>query len=268
MTLPIVFMANDAYAHWARPFLRSLRDQAPEARVFCIPYAEDLVLIRALQDEFGFTLLAPDFTAIDAFADDCFPGAPPRRRNLRKLAALDLPGGPFLYLDCDMLVTAPLEEVLAGLAAAPADLVYFAVSDQYVYAEAALPEMRARFPAAPLMSAGSYALLRPGFGSARAMALIRAEWDLYRRVRSPFVFDQPVLNLVSQLAGFRILSLEDALPGHTGDGFFRDPEIRPDDAGLLRRHGRRVVALHWAGLDKSTEAPHLAALAARYGLPG
>ena len=59
---PVVFVANDGYAGWVRAFLRSLRHYAPTVPTYCIPYAEDLDLIREMQKEFRFTLLKPDYT--------------------------------------------------------------------------------------------------------------------------------------------------------------------------------------------------------------
>lgn len=262
--LAVVFMANDAYAGWARPFLR---DQAPDAPLFCIPYAGDMAGIAAMQAEFGFRFVEADYAAIDAFADECFPDGRPRRRNLRKLAALDMPGTPFLYLDCDLLVTSPLAPVLAGLAAAPADLVYFAESWSWVFNRDSVEEMQRRF-AAPLASTGGFALRRPGLTSAAVMALIRENWALYQRVRHPDVIDQPLLNLAWRLAGFGMMSLEQALPGHTGQSWFRDAAIVADESGRLWRLGQRVVALHWAGAKKDRATPALAPLMARYRVPG
>ena len=73
-TMPVVFMADDAYAGWAGRFLASLREQAPGVTVLCIPYSDRLERIAALRAEFGFTMVEADFAAIDAFADECFPG--------------------------------------------------------------------------------------------------------------------------------------------------------------------------------------------------
>jgi hypothetical protein len=265
--VPIVFMADDPYAGWARSFLASLRDQAPGAEVFCIPYSDALGEIAALRTEFGFRMVEADFAAIDAFADECFPAGPLRRRNLRKLAALDAPGAPYIYLDCDMLVTAPLAEVAALLAGAEADLVFWATSSDWVYAAEARAEMAERFPGAPLFSAGNYAVLRPGFGSAAVMALIRAEAALYHRVRATSGFDQPLMNLACHLAGLRLLPLQAAAPGFTGEGFYLDPAIAAEPDGRLLRHGARVVSVHWAGADKSAMPPALAPLVARYAPP-
>ncbi|MDN3564558.1 hypothetical protein QWZ14_09300 [Paeniroseomonas aquatica] len=265
--LPVVFMADDAYAGWARSFLASLRDQAPGMPVYCIPYSDQLSAIAALRAEFGFRMVDADYAAIDAFAAECFPTGQRRRRNLRKLAALEAPGAPFLYLDCDLLVTAPLAEVAALLAAAPADLVYWATSADWVYAAEARAEMAARFPRAPLFSAGNYAMLAPGFDAAAVMRLIRAEDALYRRVRAPTGFDQPLMNLACHLAGLRLLPLHEAAPGFTGEGFYLDPAITAEPDGRLLRQGARVVSVHWAGADKSATPPALAPLVARYAPP-
>jgi hypothetical protein len=262
--MPIVFMADNAYAGWARSFLGSLRDQAPGIPLLCIPYGDQLDRIAALRAEYGFRMVEADYTAIDAFADECFPALPPRRRNLRKLAALDAPGAPYLYLDCDQLVTAPLAPLLARLATAEADLIYWATSSEWVYAAEARPEMAGRFPGAPLFSTGNFAMLRRGFDSAALMALIREHGALYRRVRGPHVFDQPLMNLACHLAGFRLMPLHEAAPGYTGEGFYLDPAITHDAEGALLRHGARVVSVHWAGGDKSRTPEALAPLVARY----
>jgi hypothetical protein len=262
--MPVAFMADDAYAGWARSFLASLRDQAPEVPLLCIPYGDRLDRIADLRAEYGFRMVEADYAAIDAFADQCFPGLPPRRRNLRKLAALDAPGAPYLYLDCDQLVTAPLAPLLARLAAADADLVYWATSSDWVYAAEARPEMAGRFPGAPLFSAGNYAMLRRGFASAAVMALIREHDALYRRVRGPHGFDQPLMNLACHLVGFRLLPLHEAAPGYTGEGFYLDRSLGLDAEGCLRRGEARVVSVHWAGDDKTGTPEALAPLVARY----
>jgi len=262
--MPVVFMADDAYAGWARSLLASLRDQAPDVPLLCIPYTDRLDAIAALRAEYGFRMVEADYAAIDAFADECFPGLPPRRRNLRKLAALDAPGAPYLYLDCDQLVTAPLAPLLARLAAAEADLVYWATSSDWVYAAEAREEMAGRFPGAPLFSAGNYAMLRPGFGAAAVMALIRGHAALYRRVRGPHGFDQPLMNLACHLAGFRLVPLHEAAPGYTGEGFYLDRAIARDAGGALVRHGARVVSVHWAGGQKAGTPEALAPLVERY----
>lgn len=265
--MPIVFMADDPYADWARAFLASLRDQMPGATVFCIPYSDQLTEIASLRAEFGFRMVEGDFTAIDAFADECFPAGEPRRRNLRKLAALDAPGAPYIYLDCDMLVTAPLAEVAGLLAGAAADLVYWARSSEWVYAAEARAEIAERFPGAPLFSAGNYAMLRPGFESATVMEIIRAEAALYRRVRSHAGFDQPLMNLACHLAKLRLQPLAEAAPGFTGEGFFLDASIAAGADGTLMRHGARVVSVHWAGADKSAMPAALLPLMRRYAPP-
>ena len=126
--------------------------------------------------------------------------------------------------------------------------------------------MAGRFPGLPLFSAGNYALLRPGFDAAAVMALIRGHAALYRRVRAPSGFDQPLMNLACHLAGLRLLPLHEAAPGFTGEGFYLDPAIAPGPDGRLLRHGRRVVAVHWAGASKAGTPAALAPLVERYGL--
>jgi hypothetical protein len=209
-------------------------------------------------------MVEADYAAIDAFTAECFPALPQRRRNLRKLAALDMPGAPYAYLDCDLLVAAPLAEALGALDPAAADLVYWATSSDYVYAAEARAEAALRFPRQPLFSAGCYAMLRPGLTSAAVMALIRENMGLYRRLRGPHGFDQPLMNLACHLSGFRLRPLEAEAPGFTGEGFFLDPRIIAGADGALWREGRRVVSIHWAGSLKSGTPPALAPLVARY----
>lgn len=266
--LPVVIMADDPYLPWARPFLHSLRDHAPDARVLCIPYSDALTETRALLRDCGAELIEADFAAIDAFAAEFFPHRPDRRRNLRKLIAFDLPAAPFLYMDCDQLVTGPLPQALARLAEAPAELVWFAASPDYVFAPAARAEMEARFPGQPLISTGNIALPRPVMGSVAILALIRAEAALYQRVRHPDVVDQPLLNLVARLWGWRLLPAHQALPGLTGEGFFRDPLLRLGADGAVTREGRAVLAVHFAGVEKLGIPAALLPLARRYGLSG
>lgn len=264
---PVVFMANDGYAGWARAFLHSLRKYAPAVPAYCIPYAEDLDTIRHMQGEFGFTLLEPDYTAIDAFAVEMFGEQEPRRHRLRKLAMFDLPGAPFLYLDCDLLVTCPLDRVLASMLDSGADVIYGARSPEFTYAEQTSPEVQERFGAAAAFSSGNFAVLRRGFGTAEIMSLIRSNLAFYKRVRGPYCFDQPIINFACHAAGLRLMPLEDAVPGFTGEGFYQDHRIKPAEGGGFVRDGSQVVAIHWAGRDKANVPEHLMNLARVHGLP-
>lgn len=265
--IPVVFMANDRFLGWVGPFLRSLRAAAPDAAVWCIPFADDMAGVRALAATHDVRFLDADWDAIDAFAARWFPNDPYKRRRLRKLAAFDLPGGRFLYLDCDLVALAPLGPAIAAAAAAPADLVYLTASPDWVVATAAEAEARLRFGAAPRFSTGAMLSLSPGFDAAGALETLGAHLPLWRRLRAPWVVDQPAINLVAWLRGLRLAAFEAVVPGWAGCAFALDPAVAVAPDGSVTRAGRRVLCLHWPGEAKLTASPSLAGIAARWGLP-
>jgi len=263
--IPVVFLANDGFAHWALPFLRSLRASNPDLPVWCIPYADDLDRLRAAAVEFGFRFLDADYASIDRAAATWFPKDAAKRRRLRKLAAFDLPG--FLYLDCDLLVLRDLAPALRLAAAAPAGIVYFASSPEWVYAHAAAAEAVARFGSAPRFSTGAFLAKEVGLDAAGWLAALRDAAPLWRRLRAPWVIDQPAINLICQLHGITLTAFDTMAAGWTGDGFVADPALAWDAARGLTRHGRAVLWAHWAGDRKSAAAPALRAIAERFGAP-
>lgn len=262
--IPIVFMANDRFAAWALPFLRSLRAANPAATLWCIPYADDLAVLRDAAATFDFRFLDADYAAIDAFAAVHFPKDPYKRRRLRKLAAFDL--GRFLYLDCDVLVLRPLASALAEAAATPG-LVYFSLSPEWVYAAAAGPEVAARFATKPRFSTGAFLARDIGLDATGWLAALAEEAGLWRRLRAPWVVDQPTINLVCHQRGLPLIDFDTLAPNFTGRGFAADPALLPAPDGGLTRLGRAVLWVHWAGAAKDRVAPSLAALAARFGVP-
>lgn len=262
--IPVVFMANDRFAHWALPFLRSLRATNPDRELLCIPFADDLATLRDLAGRFGFRFLDADYAAIDAVAATHFPNEPYRRRRLRKLAAFDLPR--FLYLDCDLLVVAPLDAALARAAAATAGLVYFALSPEWVYAAAAAAEVRARFAGRPRFSTGALLALEVGLDCGGWLAALAAEEALWRRLRAPFVIDQPAINLVAHRRAMVLTDLDAVAPGWTGRGFAGSADLADGPDGLTRQ-GRRILCVHWAGATKDALSPALARIVTRFAPP-
>jgi len=262
--IPIVFMANDRFADWALPFLRSLRATNPDVRLWCIPYADDLAVLRDAAAAFDFRFLDADYAAIDVFAATHFPKDPYKRRRLRKLAAFDLER--FLYLDCDVLVLRPLAPALAATAGTRG-LVYFSCSPEWVYAAAAGPEVAMRFGEQPRFSTGAFLARNTGMDASGWLAALREETALWRRLRAPWVVDQPAINLVCHQRRLPLTDFDALAPGLTGRGFAADPSLLAVPDGGLTRLGRSVMWVHWAGAAKDRVAPELATLAARFGLP-
>jgi hypothetical protein len=249
----LTFMANDRYLGWAKTFLESVRSKDPDLPLYCIPHGGPMEGIRGLQDVYRFELLTGGVERLDALARRLYPFARARHRaNLRKYVALTLPVDEIAYFDIDMVMLADPRRIFGHVAAGRADLVYFSTSPDWVYQQSKLDEARKLFPDMRLISAGAFLTSPRTLTVDEMIGTIVDNIRLFRSLRRPFVFDQPVLNFVLDRLGKRVRHIAELDPGLCGMASSLNPDlcVLQDGKIVNATMGGDVFAVHWAGSAK------------------
>ena len=204
----------------------------------------------------NFEKVDVDFNALDAFADRLFPARPPRRRNLRKYAALALHYDEVAYFDVDLVLCIDPARLFGHIGSGAGDLVYFSTSPGFVFRHDQMLPARQLFPNFVEISAGAFVCSRKVLTIEQIIDLVDSHLEQYLSLRQDGVFDQPVLNFVLAKCGKKPVHIRDCDPTLAGMAWSRNRRIgfengRPigfENGRLVELATKReVVAVHWAG---------------------
>ena len=249
----LAFMANDRYLGWVKAFLESVRSKDTDLPLYCIPHGGAMEGVAALRPVFGFEMLTEGLDRLDALAKRLYPFSRARHRaNLRKYVALNLPVDEIAYFDIDMVMLIEPKRLFGHIEAGTADLVYFADSPEWVYRRRKLDVARRMFPEMRLISAGAFVTSPRLLTMNDIVETIEENFALFRSLRRPKVYDQPVLNFVLHRLGKRARHITELDPGLCGMASSRNPDLCLAEGKIVNTAvGGDVLAVHWAGKAKS-----------------
>jgi hypothetical protein len=171
---------------------------------------------------------------------------------LRKYAALTLPVDEVAYFDIDLLMLVEPDRLFGHIEAGQVDLVYFATSPEWVYRADKIDEAQVLFPDMRLISAGAFVTSRKTLSIDAMIGTIEENMALYRSLRRPKVYDQPVLNFVLHRLGKRIRHVSELDPSLAGMASVRNPNLSWAGGRIVDQVATGdVLAVHWAGPAKS-----------------
>lgn len=124
----VLFMANDPYLEWVRPFLESFRAWNPSTPLTLIPFDHRVDVLTRLSDRYEFSVMVePSLTELDEIGrlllqENPRPHLPPA--VFRKLACFWADYDPFVFLDADIVVTSSVFPFFDTVAAGRAPFAY------------------------------------------------------------------------------------------------------------------------------------------------
>jgi len=241
-------LANDDFIEWFQMFARSLRHFNPSLPLTVIPYNTRVDQLGKLALQLGFDLL-PEADAA------CFDSLEAKVMNMgryagmfRKWASFFGSYDDFIFLDSDIAVTMPLDEIFAAFARSPFDLVYFDSDITSVYAPEHASEMHLKYHS-PGFNAGAF-ISRKG---AVTQEMLWRTAEKAAADRHKFILmhvDQPFLNYVFDTLPLPTAHLNTLLPKLARVPWARthfNYDAHHDQ--MLDAEGRRMPFIHWAGCN-------------------
>jgi len=251
-TRGVYILGNDVVLEFAIGLFRSLRQYSPDIPVRLLPYDGRLEKLRPWLALYNITVHEdPDYGFFDRLGDELWEEVHIGHHMFRKFAAFDGPFDDFLYLDIDIAVLAPVENLFADFARSGAQFMTFDNDLDNVYQRTPWRDELERTGRTKGFNAGAFLAQRGLFTRPQLTELLAEA----KRLRDNFVYqyDQPFFNFAVDLTGLRHVRLPEfnsAVPDKLwGD---QTPIAKKDGAWLLltpghRDHGKAEPLIHWAG---------------------
>jgi hypothetical protein len=245
----IYCLANDRVLEWFHALLHSYQLTNAVLPLVVIPYDRAVSHLRELAGKYNFTILEESACAkFDSLAVKIM-GDPTGAGMFRKWAAfVDNQFDEFIFLDADIVMLEPLDQILDVFSKAPCDLVYFDTCMEWVYRPECAAEMVTRYQS-PGMNAGAFVSRRNLITDEEIFATA----ELAARDRIKFVAgqrDQPFFNYVFDVSRRRRLNLTQLLPHMAPFESVRQVlDWNPGTRKARDAQGRTVPFLHWPGCN-------------------
>jgi len=242
----VAILANDGIYEWLLPFLESFREHNPTLPAYLIPFDNRMERAERAAAVYDIELIRDDLEPIDRMAWSIYPFYWRAFRNrLRKFHCLALPLDEVLYIDVDTIVFRDFAPLFGHVRPGEADFVIASRSPSWVY-----NERRAEYPelAEAIRFSDGFFVTSPSILSREKMiATMRRDRRIFRRVRQPKTFAQPVANFTVHRMGLKIASLTELLPWASTETFYlaKGVQLRPE--GPKDHAGRDIFFAHWAG---------------------
>jgi hypothetical protein len=243
----IATIANDRMIDWVLPFLESWQTTNAATPLYVIPYDENHARTKQACMAYGAELVLPDSFALDALARRLYPLFPGHRRRLRKFLALALPLDEVAYVDIDIVLFRDFRPLFGLLDPGTRDFIVASPVDEYVYNKkgAAEPSLQGKL----LFNDGFFVTSNKILSLQDFQDVIDADEKLFHSVRQRgMLFAQPLTNFVVHRRGLKIASLFEAVPGASGESFYKAKDVRFEDGLPVDAEGRGIYFAHWAGL--------------------
>lgn len=257
-------LANDAVLDWTLALLESLRRFAPRLELRVIPFDDRQERLGPELERRGHAYWHDaEVERLDRLGRRFYPGDEFAARGFRKLAAFSGPFERFLFLDSDVLVLAPLDELGAAFAASGGDVLHFDTDVEQVYRPGPLRDEIVARGRGRGFNAGLFGGRRGVLDSGR---LERALADLDDRWAERLVpnAEQPFFNLFADRAGLELRAAHELVPDVCSTCWPSVGRLEFDGAAYrLRDSGRwdegwRFLLAHWAGHKLSPAMPNRA----------
>jgi hypothetical protein len=255
----VVCLGNDAVLDWTIAFCESVHQHDPELPLTLIPFDDAVDLTKAVLDRYGYGLYAgPMLARMDALGERYFAGGGHIKKHImRKFCAWDA-YDEFLYLDCDIVVVAPLAPYFPMLERSGADFVHFATDMVQVYRDGPLRERMMAEHGAAGFNSGAFMGRR---GDLTPDAIERRAEEA-ADLRPEFVdnLEQTLINYCVDMSDLKQADAteSDHLPVVAGALMRlvdRGGQLILDDR-RVPYSGRSVSAIHWAGYTMGPLMPH------------
>jgi len=260
-TRGVYILGNDVVLEYAIALFRSLRHYSPDIPVRLIPYDARLDRLRPWMDRYRIELHSdPDYGFFDRLGDELWGQVHLGHHMFRKFAAFAGPFDDFIYLDIDIAVLAPVENLFDEFSRANAEFMTFDNDLDNVYRRTAWRDELERTGRTRGFNAGAFLAQRGHFTRPELRALL----DDAKRQRDNFVYqyDQPFFNFAVDMKGLRQVRLPEFNPAYPdkiwGDQF---PILQRDAAWRLLTPGHRDAGkaeplIHWAGHNGNDPFPN------------
>jgi hypothetical protein len=251
-TRGVYILGNDVVLEFAIGLFRSLRHYSPDIPVRLLPYDGRLEKLRPWMERYGITLHEdPDYGFYDQLGDQLWDEVHMGHHMFRKFAAFTGPFDDFLYLDIDIAVLAPLENLFNDFARSGAEFMTFDNDLDNVYKRTPWRNELEQSGRTKGFNAGAFLSQRGLFARPELTTLLAEA----KRLRDNFVyqFDQPFFNFAVDIKGLRQIRLPEfnsAVPDKLwGDQI---PIANFNGAWRLltpshRDQGKAEPLIHWAG---------------------
>lgn len=263
----VAILANDGIYDWLLPFLESFREHNPTLPAYLIPFDNNMARSTRAAAAYDIQVITDDLAPIDRMAWNVYPffwrGF---RRRLRKFHCLALPLDEVLYIDVDTIAFRDFTPLFGHVKPGESDFVIASRSPSWVY-----NDKRADYPdlAEAIRFSDGFFVTSPSILSRdRMIELMRRDRRIFRRVRKPKTFAQPVANFTVHRLGLKIASLTELLPWASTESYYLAKGVELTPTGPKDKNGRDIFFAHWAGArvlptDKTTFDPLWVDYAAR-----
>jgi hypothetical protein len=196
----LLIVANDRVVSHLLRFLASARHFAAGHKILIVPFNEDDRLCRGVAGAFGIEVFDRVVKEIDAFGLALFEKNIPQLPfpymlgKLRKLSLFAVEG-PAVYVDLDVILTQPWDDMAGYLDGLDHALGYVVQSPEWVYndSDESMPlRTRSKLFSSGVVAKGHTSITLPGL-----IEYMLSVKDFYHRVRVQGVVDQPLLNFLA-----------------------------------------------------------------------
>ncbi|MCE0483873.1 MAG: hypothetical protein LV479_06515 [Methylacidiphilales bacterium] len=239
-------LANDVVIEWFEAFARSFRRMNPDMPLTVIPYNSATGRLRKLTGKYRFTLMeeaaCAHFDSLEKIVMDQGRSA----AMFRKWACFFGPYSDFIFLDADIVVSIPLDEILDAFVAASLDFIYFDVDLTMVYRPEAVPGLMKQYGSVGF-NAGAF-VSRKGVVSEEGLIAFAHEAASHREKFVIDQVDQPFLNYFFDTTGRRIACVDQLLPHYASVAWARQPFTYDWKKDVARNaKGKVMPFIHWPG---------------------
>ena len=242
----VAILANDGIYDWLLPFLESFREHNPSLPTYLIPFDNRMARTARAARAYDVTLVTDDLAPIDRLAWHVYPFFFERfRRRLRKFHCLALPLDEVLYIDVDTIALRDFTPLFGHVRPGEADFIIASTSPGWVY-----NEKRQNYPDlanAVRFSDGFFVTAPRILSRDRMIEVMRRDRRIFREVRKPKTFAQPVANFTVHRLGLQIASLTDLMPWASTETFYLAEGVSLDPTGPKDKDGKDIFFAHWAG---------------------
>lgn len=255
-------LANDGVYDWLVAFLESRSVYEPDLPLVVIPFDDRMERVRALQNRYPFEVMADEsLKALDEVGARYFPDDPKWPHAFRKFAAFWGPFEKFIFVDSDVVLLGPLDEFFDRAEASHVEYVCGDIDVDWVFAPGPLRDQ--------IVASGVTTGFNTGFfmSSRNVLTLVQVqrigeEGLAIRSELPPIVGEQPFINWCVAVAGLKVQTYFDLVPGICFSTWaMRRPVANVDGAWRLLDKkwgdvGRRMPLLHWAGYGLDLMMPN------------
>ena len=256
----VVILANDKVHDWLAACLASLRTVSPQIPCLILPFDNQLVRTEKLAARYGARIVqSPHLETLQALGATFCPGSTTAQHVFRKLAVFSLGIDTALFIDADIVVLKPVEQIFHAFEESNYDFLFADSDVERVYSDAGYREMMVQQFAAKGANTGFWVARGGLFPPAQIERLAEAA-QMVKCHFDPRTMEQPFLNYC--------LDVTQARYGHLSLVIRDFPRCSWGALQALRRGNEWCCSnqyneastplhmMHWAGLGMGWQMPN------------